>query len=576
MSCGTPYFYNLQGLKNDLEVKNNKINEENSDQVKYKISLNNLLNELNKLLSENADLLYNKEEDEIKRKKKEKINDLQNVLFAYQQLNKDTKEKNKTYKQHYELLSKKDENAKMAHVKEYEALIEEKKNDNNILNKQIIELKQKSRIGGKKLEVYSGNVKYPQDINNLTNELKTLSKKKADYFSKLAKNKKTLTICQKELDNLQKVYEEQKKKNNYFNAKVEEDINRLKDDLTGNENEIYIKVDNEKTFIQKKQVHQEKVNSVFNTKSLTKANDPKLKLKKGTSLEPLTRKAIRYDVRSGYNSRRLNIVAKNKSPTEVHDRNNTKGNINNNNIKENDILEEDDYSKINYNNLTDFEYRELLTKKEHYYDVTSKLEKSIKEAEKMYMRRLKDLKGTLEENVKKLNSKEEENKLLNNEINDLKRILSLTEKQEKINNNMNNKNIETNTKMKNTNNLDEKELESHKEYLSPEYYQMNKNKKDKDKTLNPTNSNTDIMGNELLNELKGMNLEGNPQAGGVLLEQGGRKISNLGMKFPDLSNIEEDKGDKMIGINNNNEFDRSKAIDDIKKKLKIGKELLKN
>ena len=122
MSCGTPYFYNLQGLKNDLEEKNNKINEENSDQEKYKISLNNLLNDLNKILSENADLLYNKEEDEIKRKKKEKINDLQNALFAYQQLNKDTKEKNKTYKQHYELLSKKDENAKMAHVKEYEAL----------------------------------------------------------------------------------------------------------------------------------------------------------------------------------------------------------------------------------------------------------------------------------------------------------------------------------------------------------------------------------------------------------------------------------------------------------------------
>ena len=82
----------------------------------------------------------------------------------------------------------------MAHAKEYEALIEEKKNDNNILNKQIIELKQRSRVGGKKLEAYSGNVKYPQDINNLTNELKTLSKKKADYFSKLNKNIKTLTI----------------------------------------------------------------------------------------------------------------------------------------------------------------------------------------------------------------------------------------------------------------------------------------------------------------------------------------------------------------------------------------------
>ena len=41
------------------------------------------------------------------------------------------------------------------------------------------------------------------------------------------------------------------------------------------------------------------------------------------------------------------------------------------------------------------------------------------------------------------------------------------------------------------------------------------------------------------------------------------------MKFPDLSNIEEDRGDKNIIINN--EFDRSKAIDDIKKKYNIKK-----
>jgi len=41
------------------------------------------------------------------------------------------------------------------------------------------------------------------------------------------------------------------------------------------------------------------------------------------------------------------------------------------------------------------------------------------------------------------------------------------------------------------------------------------------------------------------------------------------MKFPDLSNIEEDRADKNIIINN--EFDRSKAIEDIKKKYNIKK-----
>ena len=572
---GTPHFYNIKGLKNDIEEKNKKINEENNDQEKYKISLNNLLNDLNKILSENVELLYNDEEDENRKKKKENINYLQNILFSYQQQIKDSKEKNKLYKQHYELLSKRDENTKMQNVKEYEALIEEKKNDNYELNKKIIELKQKSRVGGKKLEVYSGNKIYPQDINNLTNQLKTLSKKKADYFSKLNKDKKTLIICQKELQNLEKVYEDQKKNNNYCNPKIEEDINRLKDDLKGNEEEIYNKVENNKAFIQRNQIHQEKVNSVFKIPSINKPYEAiTMKFKKGSSLEPITRKAIRYDVKSGYNIRRMNIVAKNKNQIKLPNKsNNIKENIINNNSKEKDILEEEDLSNINYNNLSDYEYRELLTKKEHYYDVTTKLEKSIKEAQKMYIRKIKDIKTTLDENSKKLSNRKQENELLQSEIIDLKKILLLTEEEAKINsNNLINKNINNNTKTKNNNNNDEKELDSHKEYLSPEYYQINKNKKEKDKILIPTHSNNDMTGNEILNDLKGINLEGNQQ-GVSLIDQGGNKLSNLGMKFPDLSNIEDDKGDKIIV--NNNEIERSKAIDDIKKKYNISKKINK-
>ena len=57
-------------------------------------------------------------------------------------------------------------------------------------------------------------------------------------------------------------------------------------------------------------------------------------------------KEIRYDVRLGYNSRRMNIVAKNKSPGSVtYKQDNTS---NNNNKK--DILKED-LSNIDYDNL---------------------------------------------------------------------------------------------------------------------------------------------------------------------------------------------------------------------------------
>lgn len=557
-SVGTPFFYDIGGLKTEVEIQNKKINMENMAQEKYKISLNNLLNDLNKILSENVEYLYDEGEDAMKKQKLEHITNLQNILFSYQHQIKEVKEKNKLYKQHYELLMKQDETRIIQSAKEYEALIEEKKNDNNNLNKKISELKQTSQIGRKKLEAYSENVKYPQDINNLSNQLKTLLKKKADYFSKLNKDIKTIGTCQKELENLEKFYEDKKKKKNYLNPKIEEDIKRLKDDLTGNESEIYNKVQNDQAFIIRKQIHQEKVNNVF------KIPGKKMKLKKGNSLEPLTMKAIRYDVRSGYNSRRMNIVAKNKIPEgeNTYENKTNDNNINNNPIKS-DILDEEDLSKINYNNLTDYAYRELLTKKEHCYDVTARLEKSIKEAMKMYSRKLKDIKANLTANSKKLSERQQENGELETQIEELKKILSLTENEAKHNNMNNLYANKINEKIKNTDGIDEKELESQKEYLSPDFYQSNKNKKNMDKKAL---SNNDLTGNELLNDLKGLNID---QTGPLLSGQGGQKLSNLNMKFPDLSNIEEDKPDKNIVINN--EFDRSKAIEDIKKKYNIKK-----
>ena len=552
-SAGTPFFYDISGLKTDLEKQNKKINDENIAQEKYKTSLNNLLNDLNKILSENVEYLYDEGDDPIKKQKQIKINNLQNILYSYQSRVKDAKEKNKTYKQHYELLLKQDETRVVQSAKEYEALIEEKKNDNNNLNKKISELKQTSQIRRKKLETYSENVKYPQDINNLSNQLKTLLKKKADYFSKLNKDIKTISTCQKELEVLEKFYEDKKTKQNFINPKIEEDIKRLKDDLTGNESEIYNKVQNDQAFIIRKQIHQEKVNSVFKIPS--SKPQQKMKLKKGNNLEPLTMKAIRYDVRSGYNSRRMNIVAKNKSPKQnTYD----KGEPSSNNI-----LEEEDLSKVNYNNLTDFEYQELLTKKEHSYDVISRLEKSIKEAMKMYSRKIKDIKITLTANSKKLTERQQENTELETQIEELKKILTLTENEIKRNNMNNIYNNKINEKINTNNNIGEKELDSQKEYLSPDYYQSNKNKKNLEKKIL---SNNDLTGNELLNDLKGINAD---QTGPLLSGQGGQKMSNINMKFPDLSNIEEDKGDKNIVINN--EFDRSKAIDDIKRKYNIKK-----
>ena len=78
------------------------------------------------------EILYDEKEDENKRKNRI----LKNILFSYQKQKKDIIEKNKSYKQHYVLLLKHDETRIAQNAKEYEALIEEKKNDNINLNKK--------------------------------------------------------------------------------------------------------------------------------------------------------------------------------------------------------------------------------------------------------------------------------------------------------------------------------------------------------------------------------------------------------------------------------------------------------
>jgi hypothetical protein len=263
---------------------------------------------------------------------------------------------------------------------------------------------------------------------------------------------------------LENFYNLQKNTKNYFNAKVEEEINRLKEDLSGSEEEIIKRIETDSAFIIKKLLHNEKINNnIFKTPLPNKPADAKkMKLKKGNSLEPLVKlKLARNNIHSGQ-SRRMNIVAKNKSPLLT----NINGNVGNN-------KEQDDFdpNTINYNDLSEYDYKEMINKKEHCFDVVTRLEKSIKEAQKMYQRKLKEMKTKVEENSQKLNAKNKENEVLKSEIDDLNKIYALTEQENKITNVQNIKTKKNKNKANtNINNNNEKELESQKEYLSPKYY----------------------------------------------------------------------------------------------------------
>ena len=557
MGAGTPTFTdNIQELKEEVNNKTKLILKLSDEQNYYKEQLNSLLEKLNIYLVENSDFLQKDNAEFEEFGKKEEIYELK---YQLEQKIRDfniTKNQNKIFKQQYDILNNKDKNLNSDTI---EKKIDKIKSENNELLNQIKILKSQSRLEEKKLKNYGNNGKYLTDINKTINELKTLESKKHEYFKKYSGSYKLIDTCIKEFENLEKFYLSQKQKQNFFNAKIEEEINRLKEDLTPNKEEIIKRVENDTSFIIRKMLHNEKIReNIFKTPIPYKPNDvQKMKLKKKNSIDSFAK--LKLNKRNNFSgkSRKINIYAKDtneKNPQLIKEKN------------------EIEITDINYDEMSDFEYKEMLNKKEYCYDVVTKLEKSIKESQKMYQRKIKDVNLRVEENGRKLQTKKYENDLLKIEIDNLSKLLAITEEENKIMNENSNKNSKNTNKNKKTIQTEqtEKELESQKEYISPEYYPSENNnylnpKTTKEKTLMHTNSNTDVTRNEILNDLKALNsqnLEDPIQDTEFTRKNNANKANNITMKFPDLSNIEEN-------ANLNNEEDRNKLIDEIKKKYNI-------
>ena len=562
MGAGTPtYPDNIQDLKDEANNKTKLILKLSDEQDNYKNQLSILLTKLNILIVENSDFLH-KEDAELEEfgSKEYNINELQ---YQLEQKKKDfnlTKNQNKIYKQQYDLLNTKDKNLNSDNI---EKRLDKLKSENNNLFKQITRLKTQSRLDEKKLKNYSNNGKILTDINKISNELKALESKKHEYFKKYSGNYKLIDNCIKEFENLEKFYLNLKKNKNYFNAKIEEEINRLKEDLTPNKEEIIKRIENDTSFIIRKMLHNEKIRENIMKIPITYKPDDsqKMKLKRKNSLK-LTR--TNY---SGKN-RKINIYA--KDTKEAKEQNQL--------IMKKEKSELDINNNVKYDELNEYEYREMLNKKEHFYDILNKLENSIKESLKMYQRKIKDMNMMVEVSERKLTVKKNENELLKIEIDNLSKLLAITEEENKLmnesDNNKNSKKISNNniSKINNKNTIQteqtEKELESQKEYLPAEYFQNENTKTNKEKTLMQTNSNTDVTRNEILNDLKALNsqnLEDPIQDSEIMRKNNNaNKANNLAMKFPDLSNIEEN-----VDADITNEEKRNKIIDDIKKKYNI-------
>ena len=464
------------------------------------------------MLSKLNDILISAEE--ILKRPPEKpalIQHLEHILDMRKRDIQTSKNQNKIYKEQLDLLSQKAKNNSTQKLSEIELKIDTLKQDNIAITKKIRDMKTKHNTKKKVLENYSANKKYPQEIKSYTEEVKSLANKKHEYFIKLNNNKKSLGNCLLQMEKLEKLYKDFQDNKNYNNRKVEEEITKLKMDLNGTEEEIFNKVERGATIIVKQNDDNLSQNLLSNP---SVRRTPKvLKPIQIGKLKPKLSVRNKSNVHSSHGiSRRINIVAHDtraKTPT-----------------KERDI----DLSTITYETLTDYEYNEMLTKKEHYIDVNFKLEKSIREAKKMYERKIKEMNLQLEENSKKLSYIEQENELLKSEIADLTKISKLSEEEALIKQSSNINLTNRNVNKENTHSNNGDVSETRNDILN-DLNVLNAADVDKNKTKFPTS---------------------------ILEERNEQPSREKGIKFEDISNVEH--------VDESKEINRHKVIDDIKKK----------
>ena len=86
----------------------------------------------------------------------------------------------------------------------------------------------------------------------------------------------------------------------------------------------------------------------------------------------------------------------------------------------------------NKENDIDNDYRELLNKKNEYVSMINRLEDTIREVQKTCSRKNKNISNTVNDNSNKLTTLKQKNSLIKNEIEELEKILLLTQEEMRI------------------------------------------------------------------------------------------------------------------------------------------------
>ena len=288
------------------------------------------------------------------------------------------------------------------------------KENNSILSKEISLINHKFNIA----KMAGFNSKYKlSDVKKFSDEYVALTKEKYKQHNLLKENKILIKDVVQKFQNLLQIINE--KKEEIKNLDLDKEINNLKEDLSGDEENIYNKIILNKTIIlenyyQKNYIKEN--NSSNNLKLLMPTRNKKLLVKnkfmlhsKSSLGSPILRKKLDN-----------NFTKNTKSKKEME-------------------LNDYDLNSIDYNVISNNDFINLSSKKQKYLNLTEKLDKTISDISLFYENRTKEISTLTEMNSKKLSNIQQENELLKSEIADMKRILELNQKKHKLVN-INNRN----------------------------------------------------------------------------------------------------------------------------------------
>ena len=447
---------NEEELQKLLEEKNQNIIKLNSQKEESKNNLSNLLNQINKTITDNYQILYKEKPDP------EIIFELHKEVEFKKKEYKLSKNMNNSIKTQYSSinnkLSKKPENGKS--IEENAVILNNLKTENKKLKISIRKYKDNLNFQGKDEKNEHKTSDFPNIVKMKSDEIRNLTVQKHEYFNKIKSSIKSLQNVKDEVKHLEEILKKQDEKdiNEKLNNKINFWINLIKSDLGDNPEENMSKIiKNESNFIKemnKIEAKRKNLNNNYKVRNSSFDENKSHSDEKGNINMNFRELNIPYISSSNMNRKsvadsktlhkgifsKFNYLKQNplSSSTNKSQSNDPKNDIEENKInqyKENfgdNGMNPDDIIQKDFEETTDSEFRELLEKKSQYLETNMRLEKNISEIRKTKKSKMSNVYLTVQENNKKLEGLKEQNNLLENEIMGLQKLFLLTIDKEKL------------------------------------------------------------------------------------------------------------------------------------------------